>query len=1015
MKLTARDDWAVSEVIGAVLLVGLVVVGGSVAGVVYFSQAQPKGIPHLSFNADHNNKTANLTLYHTGGDTLAWNEFRVYVDGNDSMTDIKPGHQNRSWSFNQPLTIERVYNTPGTVVLTYVGTGSGETILRKVVFTEDGKPGPTSSGEPATTATTVPTTQPTIGPWTISGHKWSWSDGQRGEGLGDVLITLRVTQGNPGTPVEQTVKTGLDGFYIFQVPEHEATYEVFETVPDGWHAVNSGTNHTGIRMNNGHSDAVTDQDFENERDSTPTPTFAGTLSGYAFITPGDAGAAGAVVQLSHASNSTLIDQATINQSGAYLFASLPAGDYAVSQIPPGGYSQLMPPDNGVYTRTIDQSNPSFPNLNFTDQELPRAITGTLSGYLWMDSNADGLFTSPGEVTLNAFIVNLTCPNGTVLQTTTSGYGNYSFANLPAGTYTVSPKTRADFFQVHPADGAGYTRIIETDGQTFTDLDFGLQPVPTPTPTIPPGSGYISGFKWNDLNGDHKWDSGETPLANWTIVAEQQGDGSIWTEMGRRTTDANGFYNISGLSEGHYRVHEVQQEGWEQTYPTDSSGFHNFNLNDGHPFMDHQDFGNHQVVTPTPTILPTPTATSGVAFGMVYHDRDDDHHLDEATEEGLEGWTVYLERKAPGDDWEFIASTVTDAEGNYYFYNVPDGHYRSYEVVKSGWERTWPTDAGGFNNFQLQNGGMKMTGGDKKPLFGNHLLSNMLTGRKYSDQNANHQFDTGETPLSGWTINLYQQNTEPPQLVTSTTTGTDGTYQFTGVANGAYRVAEAQRAGWNQTAPSENMGTHLVTVSSTQVYWPDLDFGNHDGPIAGYGNYMVLNNPHNSAVMRDGYYIQFRNHGLWDFVDIGGQHIVVPEHSTVRLEINGDQTLGEIYMIHQQVSTFSFNARLYVNEQLRGNGQISSIWFAGTNQGAGVDQFVTNIHYLMPKEETGFQFTVDGKNIVTPPWWPYTNWGVYIYNFGPASHPGGWEDTVLNLKFEPNRTYLVCSGWYEVIK
>jgi len=421
---------------------------------------------------------------------------------------------------------------------------------------------------------------------------------------------------------------------------------------------------------------------------------------------------------------------------------------------------------------------------------------------------------------------------------------------------------------------------ETDTPTST-------PTVTPTSTIQPGSGYISGFKWNDLDGDHKWDNGEPPLAGWTIYAMVQGDGSSWSEAGRATTGADGFYIISGLSEGHYRVYEIQQDGWDQTYPTDAGGFHNFNLNHGHPSMEDQNFGNHQLT--------------------------------------------------------------------------------------------------------------------------------MISGRKYSDQNANHQYDTGESYLSGWTVRLYRQNGGIWDLVTSTTTDAEGVYQFSDVANGNYRVAEVQQSNWYQTAPTTNEGTHLVTISDAQKYVTGLDFGNHDGPIAGYGNYMVLNNPHNSAVMRDGYYIQFQNHGPWDYVTIAGQRIDVPSGSTVRLEINGDQTSGWIYMIHRQVSTFSFNSRLYVNGQLLRSGWISEIWFAGTDHGAGVDQFVSNIHYLMPQMVSGMQFTVDGRQIVDPPWWPYTNWGVHIYNFGPASHPGGWEDTVLNLDLRDGKTYLVCSGWYEVIK
>ena len=72
-----------------------------------------------------------------------------------------------------------------------------------------------------------------------------------------------------------------------------------------------------------------------------------------------------------------------------------------------------------------------------------------------------------------------------------------------------------------------------------------------------GTGSISGSKWHDLDGDHKWDKGEPTLSGWMIYLEmQEENGSNWLPMGSDTTDANGRYSFSGLAEGHYRVYEV---------------------------------------------------------------------------------------------------------------------------------------------------------------------------------------------------------------------------------------------------------------------------------------------------------------------------------------------------------------------------------------------------------------------------------------------------------------------------
>ena len=117
------------------------------------------------------------------------------------------------------------------------------------------------------------------------------------------------------------------------------------------------------------------------------------------------------------------------------------------------------------------------------------------------------------------------------------------------------------------------------------------------------------WKWHDLDGDHKWDSGEPTLSGWTIYLEmQEENGSDWLPMGSTTTDANGRYSFTGLAEGHYRVYEVVPPGWEQTFPTNNAGMHNLVISNGHPSWEEQDFGNRGLVTPTPT-TPTTTATT----------------------------------------------------------------------------------------------------------------------------------------------------------------------------------------------------------------------------------------------------------------------------------------------------------------------------------------------------------------------------------------------------------------------
>ena len=104
----------------------------------------------------------------------------------------------------------------------------------------------------------------------------------------------------------------------------------------------------------------------------------------------------------------------------------------------------------------------------------------------------------------------------------------------------------------------------TVGLRVTDT-FGDAGVASSTYVIEEGplaSGTILGTKFNDLNGNGQRDAGEPGLAGWQITL-QDDDGNV---LATATTDGNGAYEFSSLEPGAYRVDEVQQSGWRQTYP-----------------------------------------------------------------------------------------------------------------------------------------------------------------------------------------------------------------------------------------------------------------------------------------------------------------------------------------------------------------------------------------------------------------------------------------------------------------
>jgi len=61
---------------------------------------------------------------------------------------------------------------------------------------------------------------------------------------------------------------------------------------------------------------------------------------------------------------------------------------------------------------------------------------------------------------------------------------------------------------------------------------------------------------------------------------------------------------------------------------------------------------------------------------------------DANEPGLEGWQIQL-----SDSTGVVAATITDANGDYWFTDVPVGAWDLAEVLAPGWMQTFPSGDG----------------------------------------------------------------------------------------------------------------------------------------------------------------------------------------------------------------------------------------------------------------------------------------------------------------------------------
>ena len=93
--------------------------------------------------------------------------------------------------------------------------------------------------------------------------------------------------------------------------------------------------------------------------------------------------------------------------------------------------------------------------------------------------------------------------------------------------------------------------------------------------------------------------------------------------------------------------------------------------------------------------------------------------------------------------------------------------------------------------------------------------NHLHGNIFNDENGNGTQDSGEPPLSGWTVFVDFNGTGTfASNDASTTTDSNGNFTLSDVPGGTYKIDEETQSGWRQTVPAS--GGHSVTVTYQQA-------------------------------------------------------------------------------------------------------------------------------------------------------------------------------------------------------
>ena len=220
------------------------------------------------------------------------------------------------------------------------------------------------------------------------------------------------------------------------------------------------------------------------------------------------------------------------------------------------------------------------------------------------------------------------------------------------------------------------------------------------------------------------------------------------------------------------------------------------------------------------------------------------------ENGVENVTVKLYDSSNN----LLATTTTDANGNYLFDDLTPADYHIQFILPGGYVFT-TKDANSNSNDEFDSDADEMTGttvnttlddneNDMSWDAGIYQCQNTIGDFVWHDANVNGIQDNGEPGIEGVIVKLLDAS---GNFITSTTTDANGFYQFTGLPNGTYKVKIADdnfnNNGVMQNKPDEkwyitfankgsddakdsdgSMDHNTVTVTLSCSDNPTIDFG-----------------------------------------------------------------------------------------------------------------------------------------------------------------------------------------------
>jgi hypothetical protein len=186
----------------------------------------------------------------------------------------------------------------------------------------------------------------------------------------------------------------------------------------------------------------------------------------------------------------------------------------------------------------------------------------------------------------------------------------------------------------------------------------------------PGAASINGRVFNDKNATGFFDGDDTGIDGFRVFLDSNFNGILDAGEVSKPVSTTGTYHFTGIDAGTYRVREVFRSGWRQSFP--ALGYYQITLKYGETAKT-QSFANTDTV---------------VIKGKVWNDTNKDGQINNG-EGGIPGWTVFLDLNHSGVLDSGDVTNVTDANGNYRFFQLPAGTYIVRAAPVATWKPTFP--------------------------------------------------------------------------------------------------------------------------------------------------------------------------------------------------------------------------------------------------------------------------------------------------------------------------------------